>query len=63
MAASFGSRQPKQNRPERFLVDYVRRLVGAALSLQMMMVSTQGKRKNQTSNALIIGKTFFRRKK
>jgi hypothetical protein len=37
--------------------------VGVALSLQMIMVSTQGKRKNQTVNALIISKTFFRRKK
>jgi len=38
-------------------------LSASPLSLQVMMVSTQGKRKNQTANALIISKTSFRHKK
>jgi hypothetical protein len=33
------------------------------LSLHGMMISTFGKRKNQTSNARIMSKTLFRRKK
>jgi hypothetical protein len=58
----FGLRQPKQNKPERFPVDYFCwTSVGVALSLHVMMISTFGKRKNQTANARILGKTFSRR--